>query len=526
MESCGKEEFDMTNTNTRQDSRQFEHEEALKIAEEAVQAGAARAAQDPFRLRYHLMAPSGWMNDPNGLIHFKGEYHAFYQHFPFGDYQGPMYWGHAVSRDLVRWEHRPVALAPTEPYEFGSSEGGCGCWSGSAVEHEGQLVLFYTAHVDGRTPEEVQTMATSEDGIRFVKHPVPVIQGSPDGECFGFRDPKVWKHEERWYMVIGSGKNGRGRALLYESPNLLDWSYRGVAAESDGTQGDMWECPDLFPLGGKYVLIVSPMNMDGVKNLYMIGEMDFAAGRFIPESSGIIDDGPDFYAAQTMLDSNGRRILIAWMDMWGSRLIKTGRAWYGAMTLARELQMTEDGRLASRPVEELASLRGQEISKLDNGLHLQPGEERIWLLPPAFEWQADIDLSATEAQELRIVISGACEDLTDAEVKTSRSVTDQITKIRWLAAQRRIELNRNEAGIGDPGVYVSDLPASASTRLSLRLFSDNSSIELFVNDGDRVLTSRIYPLASGRRLEIQAVGGTIIFEAMRLWTMDGLEVKQ
>ncbi|MBD3918587.1 glycoside hydrolase family 32 protein [Paenibacillus sp. PR3] len=517
----------MTSTNTGENSRQSEHEEALKRAEKAVQAGAGRAAQDPFRLRYHLMAPSGWMNDPNGLIHFKGEYHAFYQHFPFGDYQGPMYWGHAVSRDLVRWEHRPVALAPTEPYEFGSPEGGCGCWSGSAVEHEGEMVLFYTAHVDGSTPEEVQAMATSKDGIRFIKHPVPVIQGSPDGECFGFRDPKVWEHEGRWYMVIGSGNNGRGRALLYESANLVEWSYQGVAAESDGTQGDMWECPDLFPLGDKYVLIVSPMNMDGVKNLYMIGEMDFAEGRFTPESSGIIDDGPDFYAAQTMRDSNGRRILIAWMDMWGSKLINTGRAWYGALTLARELQIAEDGTLASRPVKELDTLRGEQVANFESGLRLQPDEDRSWELPTAFEWQADIELSETEAQELRIVISGAGEDLSGAEsAGTSRSVSDQRTIIRWLAAQSSIELNRNEAGIGDSGIYTTALPATVNARLQLRLFVDNSSVELFINDGDRVLTSRIYPLASGRRLQIQAVGGTLVFKGMRLWKVDGLVVGQ
>ena len=238
--------------------------------------------EDNYRLDYHLMPPAGWMNDPNGLIYFNHEYHAFYQHNPYEPKNGPMHWGHAKSKDLVNWEHLPVALAPSEIYDMGES-GGYGCWSGSAVDDNGVLTLIYTGHVDGRTPTEVQCIATSTDGVTFNKAAYnPVIAGAPEEGGFGFRDPKVWQHDGVWYMVIGYGKDGLGKALLYKSSDMRDWSYIGVAAESDGTMGICGSVRICFRLGTEmtHVLVISPMNMGTTKTMYLTGKFSYETGIF------------------------------------------------------------------------------------------------------------------------------------------------------------------------------------------------------------------------------------------------------
>jgi len=497
----------MKHTNhTNHTEREAGHAEKVRLANEAVAAHRDAAQGDRYRLSYHFMPPAGWMNDPNGLIYFKEEYHLFYQHHPYSDKNGPMHWGHAKSGNLTHWEHLPIALAPSEPYDLGQS-GGYGCWSGSAVEQDGKLVLLYTGHVDGRTPEEVQCMATSADGIHFEKYAHnPVIDGNPDGECFGFRDPKAWKHGEHWYMVIGSGKNGRGRALLYQSADLRQWQYVGVAAESDGTHGEMWECPDLFPLGDKHVLIVSPMNMGTVKNYYFVGEMDYATGVFTPESQGKLDDGFDFYAAQTMPGGQGRRILLGWMDMWGNLMSAENRGWYGAMTLPRELALMADGTVGMRPVEELRLLRKEGISM--DGVELADGAAMAWPRPDAFEMELTCELAeASKAQALELRLTG------DGEHSEEELV------IRYEFASRRLTMDRSRAGIGDGGISETIVPETTDGRLKLHLFVDTSSVELFMNDGAKTITNRVYPKAASRSLQVRSVGGTVTLSKLSLWNL-------
>ncbi|MDQ0194665.1 glycoside hydrolase family 32 protein [Paenibacillus wynnii] len=483
-----------------------EHMKQILLADEAVSAASDKAERDEYRLQYHVMPPAGWMNDPNGLVHFKGEYHLFYQHHPYSDKWGPMHWGHAVSKDLVHWRHLPIALAPTEPYELGET-GGYGCWSGSAVEHEGELTLFYTGHVDGRQPMEVQCAASSTDGIVFRKHPNPVIHSSPDEENIGFRDPKVWCHDETFYMIIGSGKAGKGKALLYRSEDLEKWEYMGVAAESDGTQGDMWECPDLFPLGDGHALILSPMNMEGVKNLYMTGEMDYAAGQFTPQVAAKLDYGPDFYAAQTLMDDQGRRILIAWMDRWGSSMVNESRGWYGAMTLPRELLLKPDGTLAQVPVPELEKLRGNGESV--SHMLLEGGQTTSWKTKDGqgFEWIAEFNCADSTAHQLDITLL-ASEDGSEATV------------ITYIPKESRLILDCNRSGRGEVQSSEALLPASSGELLKLHVFVDRCSIEVFVNDGDVVFTSRIYPAVMSGGLQIKPEGGAVILQSLKIWSLN------
>lgn len=486
------------------------HQALIAQADEALKENRG-TLDTTFRLNYHMMPPAGWMNDPNGLIYWQGDYHLFYQHDPYQAKQGPMHWGHAKSRDLVHWEHLPVALAPSEDYDKGGN-GGQGCWSGSAVDHNGVLALIFTGHVDGKKPEEAQCLATSVDGITFVKHAAnPVIADSPDEKRFGFRDPKVWKHEDLWYMVVGYGKDGLGKGIIYTSSDLLYWEYRGAAAESDGTMGDMWECPDLFPLGegDRHVLLISPMNIAPIKNLYLSGKFDYESCRFEKQHMEQIDYGFDFYAPQTLIDDQGRRIMIAWMNIWGAAMPEQAHGWLGAMTLPRELTMAADGTVRSHPVPELASLRGAHVSAAS-----------ITLAGSGF---TAVDHVQGDSLELDIVFDLSQADASEVGLRIRCSEDgSSYTEIRYALAEQKLYMDRNLGGAGDGGVSEAPLAPSEDGRLQLRLFIDRSSVELFAGEGCVAITNRLYPDPANVGIVFFALQGTAIIETLDVWELSSI----
>lgn len=297
------------------------------------------------RLAYHFEPQTGWMNDPNGLVFFRGRYHAFFQYYPHAPKWGQMHWGHAVSDDLLHWEQLETALFPEMPYEDGG-----GCYSGSAVVRGEKLYLFYTS-VD-KNGRQTQSLATSEDGVRFAKYEKnPIIRDFPKDGSKEFRDPKVTLINGIYYMVCGSGKDGIGKVLLYRSENLFDWSYQGVLFEG-AEYGKVIECPDFFPLGENYVLIFSQMHKKTHACVFAYG--DFDGKTFSPRSVSRPEAGPHFYAPQTFTDEKGRRILIAWLYHWDKKLDK-GATYAGALTIPREIKLQAD-KIVTYPVEEAQPL--------------------------------------------------------------------------------------------------------------------------------------------------------------------------
>jgi len=283
--------------------------------------------------KIHLKAPGNWINDPNGFIYYNGNYHLFYQHFPYGPVWGTMHWGHAVSRDMVNWEHKGIALFPTI-YEDQN-----GCFSGSAVEHEGRLFLYYTGvHYEEVNPENIhqclnerfeasQLMISSGDGFGFdnfhgKRVVIPPVTDEKTGDRTHTRDPKVWRGKDAWYMVIGSRTEEEGGELLfYRSDNLTDWTYvNRVSKHND--MGWMWECPDYFETDGEKVLVFSPMGLirDGkqYENQTVCMTVDFdeeTCTMNIPDDYQFLDYGMDLYAPQSTMDEAGRRVLVAWARM-------------------------------------------------------------------------------------------------------------------------------------------------------------------------------------------------------------------
>jgi beta-fructofuranosidase len=476
------------------------HRQLVKKANEYVFAEDEKVKNSPYRLGYHMMPPRGWMNDPNGLIYFKGEYHIFYQHYPYEAKWGPMHWGHAKSKDLVHWKHLPIALAPSEEYDSG------GCFSGSAVDDNGTLTLIYTGHVDNKDPKEVQCIATSENGIDFIKYegnPViayPSSEGSQD-----FRDPKVWRRDDDWYMVLGTGKDGIGKVLLYRSRNLREWDYVGVLLESDGSLGYMWECPDLFPLGEHHVLVLSPMK-NGWDNRYFVGEMNYETGTFTPLSTHPLDCGFHFYAPQTFEDGKGRRILIGWMDMWETKMPSQAHGWAGAMTLPRELTISKDGTLLMKPVIELEMLRTQHLSFTDETI----SENSSNLLA---------NVKGTRL-EIRTRLEVNKDTVVGFKVRASEENGEE-TVVLFDGTTETLSVDLTKSGDGLTGVCQGPAPLKHGM-LTLHMFLDHSSLEIFVNDGESVFTNRIYPNPTSQDVQLFVQAGTAVVKQLDVWKLKSI----
>lgn len=469
---------------------------ALLLAGPTLAGDAARDAPDPWRPLWHFTPAYGWMNDPNGVIQLRGEYHLFYQHHPFGTDWGPMHWGHAVSRDLLRWQHLPIALAPTP-----GGPDAAGCFSGSAVDDGGVLSLVYTGHGE----RQVQCLATSRDGRRFEKHAGnPVLGGPPAGfSAADFRDPKVWRAEGRWWLVAGSHRGDRGAALLFESADLYEWRFKAVAAESDGTQGSMWECPDLFALDGRHVLAYSPMGLPSRAPLVLVGRLDYATGRFAAESRHVADHGFDFYAPQSFEDEAGRRIVIGWMENWESKTWPTkAHGWAGAMTVPRILRLRADGTPLWSPAPEIESLRCDPAA----------------VAPQAFGPAAlALDAVRGDSLDLEVEIEPGEAHVVALVVRRSADGA-QRTRVVLDRANGTLAIDRDRSGAGDGGVHAAPLKLGPGERIRLRVLVDRSSVEVFAQDGGVVLTDRVYPDLSsvGTALEADGRARLVSLKAWRL----------
>ena len=299
------------------------------------------------RLQYHFEPKTGWMNDPNGLIFYKGQYHAFFQYYPYAPRWGQMHWGHAVSQDLIHWQEQPIALFPDQWYE---NDGGC--FSGSAVEKDGKLYLFYTSV--SHELKQTQSVAVSEDGIHFSKYAEnPVIRENPLGYP-DFRDPKVSCIDGIWYMVIGSGNETTGMVLLFTSEDLINWTYVGILFEGEAYKHCI-ECPDFFKLGDKYVLMFSQINQTTRSTHFVVG--DFVDNKLVDYTISRPEWGVDFYAPQTF-QAGQRRMMIGWMYHWG-KAAPEDCPFAGALSAPRELYM-EENRIRSAPAAEIRPLLKKE----------------------------------------------------------------------------------------------------------------------------------------------------------------------
>lgn len=476
-------------------------EQLRQEAYEEIEKHRHLVEQDPYRLTYHLMPPVGLLNDPNGFIQVNGVYHLFYQWMPFKTGHGAKFWGHYSSKDLVDWKHESIALTPSEWYEKN------GCYSGSAIENEGKIYAFYTGNVKDEqgNRETYQCLAISEDGIHFNKKG-PLVY-LPEGFTAHFRDPKVWKQENTYFMVIGAQtENYKGAVVLFQSKDLLEWTYAGVLAGGGkgklGKFGYMFECPDLFHLEGKDILVFSPQGLESqgmrYQNVYQAG---YVIGNFNPQTGGYehgefdeLDRGFDFYAPQTTIDDKGRRLLFGWMSVPDQNeqyhpTIKN--KWIHNMTLPRELKLV-NGKVYQVPVDELKKLRSGEV--VSHSVKLTK------------EWK---ELYGIHGKSVELTI----QDIEITEGWLEISISDG-GRIIYSADEQVMTFERKSYVNGT----TERRQCSLNELTELRIYIDTSSVEMFINAGQETFTSRIFPSPNNETITFAASKNACF--TIQKWTLE------
>lgn len=450
---------------------------------------------------FHVTPTIGWLNDPNGFSIYKGEYHLFYQYYPYDIHWGPTHWGHLKSKDFIKWERLPAALAPDSDYDIQ------GVFSGSAIElPDGRQLLMYTG-VRGKdnTPECHQTQCIAiGDGTnyqKYEKNPVITADDIPE-PCFAkdFRDPKIWWDGSQWLAVAGNRtEDGSGAVLLYASRDLKDWNFKGTIDRSRNQWGKMWECPDLFPLDGQMVLLVSPQELEtsdlnfhkGYESLCLLGSWEPEKNRFIRRSVLPIDQGLDFYAPQTLLAPDGRRIMVAWMQDWDSaKCVPEGQNWFGQMTLPRELHI-RNGRLIQQPVRELERWRGERTA------YENVEVSGDMSLPGIFGRTLDLTLRL-QAQDGPFTLKFAQDN-------------SHFTAFTFQPDRSLLTLDRSHSGLPKGHALSRTIPVrSREGLLELRLILDRFSVEAFVNGGEQTLSATLYTPQEATGISFQAQGKAVI----------------
>lgn len=445
-----------------------------------------KVAGGKFREKLHLMPPVGWLNDPNGLCQFNGVYHAFFQYSPFNAEGGVKMWGHYTSKDMIDWEYHGVKLYPDQPFDCH------GVYSGSTFIEDGKMYVYYTGNVkleDGEfdyinTGREANTvLVVSEDGETFgPKKELMRNSDYPSNLTCHVRDPKVWKEGDTYYMIQGARtKEDVGQALIFESADKINWKFRS-RVESEAPFGYMWECPDYFEVDGTKILSTSVQGLEGGvwddRNVYQSGYF-VIDGNILDEYKlseyYLWDYGFDYYAPQSFEAEDGRRIHISWMGMpdceeYSNPTIQTG--WQHCFTFPREI-FEKDGKICQRPIREL-----EEKKHLVSDVKGMLAGEGY----PVYE----MTISDITKNRFKVILSEKLI-LDYADGKFRMHFTDQDkTSVSSGRSMRYVEVEEVE---------------------NLKILADTSSVEVFVNDGEYVFSTRYYPEVY--KLQAEAVGAQI-----------------
>ncbi len=481
--------------------------EALAKAEEGVKR-LRTFRKDRWYPKFHIAGEAGWINDPNGLSYYNGRYQVYFQHHPFGTGNGPMHWGHVSSEDLVTWRREPIAMAPSIEADRD------GVYSGSAVVNDDdELVVYFTGHRwrNGVNEDEgnlqVQCMAVSRDGVTFDKQ--GVIVECPDG-LLHFRDPKVWRMDDTWYMIFGAcSADNRGEVWLYTSKDMRNWELDRVVFRDPNPDVFMLECPDMFQLGDKWVLVYGPMGVkptgyqdwNGHNAGYVVGT--WKPGEAFQQESDYrpLDWGAQYYAAQSFEAPDGRRLILGWMGSFTKPIPSQPEdAWCGQLTVPRELTMGEGGHVIVKPIPELAKLREEtvEFGAFELGLN----ENRVLLENvEAAEIVLEVDLAQTTAEQVGLSIN--------------KTPDGHETIVAYDALARRVKLDRRISGYGDRGYRAA--PYNGGDKLKLHVLVDRGSVEVFINDGLEAVTSLVFPADGPRSIELFSESGTITVDNLVLY---------
>lgn len=477
------------------------------------------------RPQFHFSPETMWMNDPNGMVFYNGEYHLFYQHYPEDKVWGPMHWGHAISTDLIHWEHMPIALYPDSlGYIFSGSavidwENTSGLQNG---EHPPMIAIFtyhdMVGERSGSNTFQTQGIAFSNDkGRTWTKYKGNPVLGNPG--IRDFRDPKVIWHDnvQKWIMTLAV----QDHVSFYSSPNLVDWTFESDFGKNTGAHGGVWECPDLFPMKvngeEKWVLLVS-INPGGPNGgsatQYFVGNFDGSV--FTNENPGTdplwLDYGKDNYAGVTWSDipeEDGRRIFLGWMSNWQYANSVPTNPWRSAMTIPRELSLKQSPdhlQLFSRPVKELELLRTGEVIEPEH--QVLTGDSEIQGIQELESSMFEIILAIKTTNGSQFGLAS------DFGFRLENDSAQQVI-FGYDVSRKYAYIDRTRSGktrFSDkfPGIHEAPLEIPLTGEINIHAFVDKASIEVFINDGERVLTEIFFPDQDFNKIILFADNGSVM----------------
>ncbi|SIS40687.1 glycoside hydrolase family 32 protein [Salimicrobium flavidum] len=479
----------------------MEEKKQIEAITEEVHKQKETVEADPHRQAYHLMAPVGLINDPNGLIKWDGKYHMFFQWSPYQAGHGMKVWGHYHTKDFVHYTLEKPALVPSEWYDKD------GCFSGSAVEKDGVLHLFYTGHTEkeGEIDQEYQALAVSEDGRQFEKK--GMLLESPEGITAHFRDPKVWWHEDLWYMVVGAQtEDKKGAVLLYSSKDLSEWEYVKRLAVAGDKEGYMWECPDFFTLDGQEILLFSPQGMEPedihFQNVYQTGYLTGSAEGDVWKRGEFqeLDRGFEFYAPQTF-EAEGRRLMIGWMgvpDQYEEAHPTVDNQWIHSWTIPRELSWNGK-KIIQTPIREAKQWRTSE----------SPVEKK--------------EMIENDQQEIEDISGRVAELSIDFEEIGEMWAMELYheASFSYKKADNLLTLTRPDPEDAEKTQF-RHVQLESPLR-SLQVFLDHSSLEIFVNEGEEVFTARIFADAALTDIAFTSLGRSEF--TVKKWELAAIDIE-
>ncbi len=470
--------------------KESKHRTILEATKEELDQLVERAKDNDWKPIYHIHPEFGLLNDPNGLAYFNGYYHLFHQWYPYGTIHGMKHWAHLKSKNLVEWQRKEVALIPTEDYEAH------GAYSGTAIEINNQLYLYYTGNIKldkiNRSANQCLAIMNKEGEIQ--KYSLnPLIEGVPEGYTGHVRDPKVFKKNGNYYMILGAQRiNETGAFIIYQSSNGLEWKLLGelTLEKMDLSLGYMWECPDYMEVDGKDLLIFSPQGVEPqgekYRNLfnvtYTVGNLDLETLTFEVESFDEFDRGFDFYATQMFKGKDGQTLLFAWAGL-GEFEYPTDRfGWAHCLTFPREITIKEN-KVIQIPAKELELLRLDRTSK-------EGGCQGVTLIENETNtYELNVKMTLNQADVFGINVAVSEEEHLSLEFnKTNQTVTLDRKPLKYQFMEAFGDCRQSHLTIEDT--------------VEVKILMDKSIAEIFINQGEIAFTTRLFPLKTSTNIEI------------------------
>ncbi|MDO4536461.1 MAG: sucrose-6-phosphate hydrolase [Clostridium perfringens] len=454
-----------------------------------------------FNNSYHFQAPFGLINDPNGLSYFNSEYNIFFQWNPFSCEHKYKHWGIVTTKDFINYTIPKIALEPREYYDKD------GCYSGSSIEKDGQLEILYTGNVKRNNGERLSYQCRAiMDKKHEIKKLGPVVASIPDGYTSNFRDPKIYLKNGIYYFVIGAQtKKLKGRVLLYSSLDMINWVYEGEIKTYLEEFGYMWECPNIFTLKNRDILLFSPQGLKKeefkYQNIYqsgyIIGELDYDTLKFSHGNFIELDMGFDFYAPQVFQDYKGRIIVIGWMGVpeeYEKNHESLQENWIHCLTMPRELVL-QGNKIYQKPVSEIKLLRGDKCFKKEN--FSQRYLEFSNINENSYEVTLDINKKNTV---IKIEIYKGTNEYFECNISDKVGFISRENIINGPKGIRKFKINDRD-------------------NIKINIFVDKSAIEIYINDGEIVLSSRVFAKDNSTGFRVEGLDELLSINNLEIWKL-------